>query len=154
MQQELLEALFDLSLKVRILRAWENAHAARTAQLSERELLALEILSEFGPLTETELGKIFGLASSSVTELVRKLDEAEVIQKRQKSEKDNRERPLTLTTGGKQTLGEVKRNAANRFKYVFADFTPSDFQSFNSLVSRMRQAVTRQLRLQLFNEYV
>src|SRR5206468_7650130 len=96
MKTDVLKLLFSISLKARILREWQKANRAQDAQFSERELLTLELVNDFGPITEKGLCKIFGLSFSSVSDLLKKLRQAGFI------EDKARGKPLRLTEKGKR----------------------------------------------------
>jgi DNA-binding MarR family transcriptional regulator len=150
LSKEALTLMFDVSLSVRILRSWEQAHAARTAEFSERELLALEIIEQFPEVTESELANILGLASSSASELVRRLGSAGVVGKTG-SDSSTRGRPLTLTKKGSDVLESLKERSAARFQFLFQECGEAEFKALLDVLKGAKRAVMQRLNAQVFN---
>src|SRR4051812_13140339 len=99
--QDVVAAMLGTSFKMRLLRQWEAAGSVNQQPFNEREILTLQVLSEFGAQTEAGLARILGLAPSSVSELVRKLIEYRVVEKRETGG-DGRQKPVGLTNAGEE----------------------------------------------------
>ena len=148
----ILEKLFSISLKARILRTWQKASRADEQEFSELELFALELVSDFGPITEKGLCKIFGLSFSSVSDIVKKLRDKSLIECADK----NRGKPLTLTKEGKTKLEEIKRSSATRFSYLFESpdtLTEEEWRVLMKLLEKMDKNAERHIQRFIFDRY-
>lgn len=147
MDHDVLRLMYDVSLRVRVLKAWENAHAPYAPQFTERELLALEFMEQFStgaPVTETVLADVFGLATSSASDLVRKLVAKDTIDKGS-DDVDARQRPLTLTKKGREILDKIKANSAERYDYLLAGLNATQQKAMAEVLGQMKTNVMRQL---------
>ena len=104
MDNKLLALLFSISLKARILRAWQKSTKVSEQEFTERDLFSLELIQDYPPMTEKGLCKIFGLSPSSVSDIVKNLCEKGLIDTSEKS----RGKPLELTPEGVRKLNEIK----------------------------------------------
>src|ERR1039457_2593948 len=95
-KETVLEQIFSISLKVRILKAWEKSSHAETQEYSERDLLTLELIHDFTPITEKTLSKIFGVPFSSLSDSVERLEKLELIA----PSEEGRGKPLVLPKEG------------------------------------------------------
>ena len=152
MKNDLLALMFDISLKVRILRTWQAAHASGAAKFDERQLLALEILTTFGEQTEATLGNTLGIASSSATELTKRLVEEGVVKKKEHT-KDQRSKLLQLTTKGQQVLAEIKNVSGARYEYLFGNIKDEELAGFEAILRKVLDAAEKRLRIDVFNQY-
>jgi DNA-binding MarR family transcriptional regulator len=151
-KDSLLALLFDISLKVRILRAWQSAHASATAKFDERQLLTLELLSSFGSQTEASIANTLGMASSSATEMTKKLGEVGVVEVKNHPT-DKRSRVLELTEEGQKVLAEIKRVSGTRFDYLFGDLEDTQVQMLESMLKNVLKAAEKRLKIDVFNQY-
>ena len=152
MVDEALSEMLATGLKARLLRTWERANSVHPFPFSERELLVLEILGEFGPVTEAGLSKVFGLSPSSLAELVRKLLDSGMVVKG-KDENDARQKPLVLTDEGEEFLEELRDDTLQRAKYLLADLSPDDVKAATTVFSKMHASATRRVKMMIFGQY-
>ncbi len=152
MVDEAISAMLAMGLKARLLRTWERANSVHPFPFSERELLVLEILGEFGPVTEAGFSKIFGLSPSSLAELVRKLLDSGMAMKG-KDEKDARQKPLVLTAQGQEFLAELREDTLQRAKYLLADLSPDDVKAATAVFTKMHSSATRRVKMMIFGQY-
>src|SRR5882672_5108333 len=138
-QNEVLKTLFSVQLRTRILREWQKANRAQDQEFSERELLTLELVEGFGPITEKGLCKIFGLSFSSISDIIKKLGEADLLDKSEKA----RGKPLALTKKGQQTLEDLKKVSAKRFEYLFESFSDEEWKDLMRLFDKVQKNVER-----------
>jgi DNA-binding MarR family transcriptional regulator len=127
-----LTLMFSISLKARILRVWQAANQAADQEYSERELLTLELIQDFGPITEKGICKVFGIGFSTASDLLDRLgtdgllDEGEL----------GRGKALQLTEEGRRRLDELKRLSATRFGYLFEGLSESDWESLTEIFKK------------------
>ena len=149
MNNKLLEKIFSISLKARILREWQKSNRADDQQFTERELLTLELISDFAPITEKALAKIFGLAFSSVSDLVRGLKELDFIDSSDKI----RGQPLALTPKGRAALEKLKQVSATRFTYLMESLDESDLQALMRVFDKMDRNAGATVQKFVFDRY-
>ena len=149
MKSDLLQLLFSISLKTRILREWQKANRAQDQAFSERELLVLELIEDLGPVTEKGLGKIFGLASSSVSELITKLGQWGLIDMTLKA----RGKPLKLTRKGKEKLLELKQVSSTRYTYLFEGLDDSQVAPLAKIFAKIDENAGHFLEKMVFDRY-
>ena len=152
MKENLLALMFNISLKVRILRAWQAAHASGTAKFDERQMLALEILATFGDQTEATLANTLGFASSSATELTKRLIEEGVVRKKDHA-KDQRAKLIELTAKGQEVLAGIKNVSGQRFEYLFAEIGDERLTHLEGILKDVLDAAEKRLRMDVFNQY-
>ena len=153
MLPKLLSSVFDISLKARMLREWQRAHAARHPELSDRELLIMQIVSDFGPVTEKELAMIFGLSPSVINELIGRLADLDYVDKSARSETDNRVKPLSLTQTGLDILARAKSAMAQRFEYLLASLNEEEQKDLIPILEKINECASAKVRESIFNEY-
>lgn len=153
MTEELLSRVFHIALRARILREWQVAHAARSPQFNDREMLTLEVINDFAPITEKELCKIFGLSPSSVNEMVKKLADLGLVDKETEAA-DKRAKPLRLTPDGVSALEGIKAGSARRFGYLFASLTEDEQQRLLPVFEKIGRTVDTKVREMVFGEFV
>jgi len=153
MKNELVEKLFSISLKARILREWQKANRAQDQEFSERELLTLELINDFAPITEKGLCKIFGLSFSSVSDLIKNLAEKGVIDTSEKM----RGKPLALTDSGLQTLERLKQMSAARLIYLFesqeSSVTEQEAEIMLNIFKKIEKNAERHVQQLVFDRY-
>lgn len=148
MKAEILEKLFSISLKTRILRVWQKSNSAHDQEFSERELLTLELINDFTPITEKGLCKIFGIPFSSLSEMIKKLSDMGLI----KSERA-RGKPLALTHKGVELLKSLKQRSAIRFGYLFESFSDQDCEQLVNLFNKIDKNAERCVQQFVFGRY-
>ena len=157
MQEAALKKLFAISVKARALRAWQERSEGGPKGLSEREVLVLELVEEFTqyfPVTESDVGKVFGLSPSSVSDLVGRLSKHALLRKEVDEKGHTRSKPLQVTQKGRRELERGRRGGAARFAYLFADIsTGSDWRAAMRLLDMVDSAATRAVRKHIFGQY-
>lgn len=141
--------MFALSLKVRILREFQKVTRAEDQRFSERELLALELIENFSPITEKGLAKVFGIAFSSVSDLVHKLIDLELID----STERGRGKPLELTPKGRECLQRLMQSSSNRYGYLLDFMQDDDFQMLENLFDKMDKNAAAMVQKIVFDRY-
>jgi DNA-binding MarR family transcriptional regulator len=148
MDNEFSQLLFAISLKTRILRAWQKSNSAQDQDFTERDLLTLELISDFGPITEKGLCKIFGLSFSSVSDIVKKFVSLGLI----KEEKERGE-PLVLTEGGKKRLATLKQASATRFNFLFEGLDEKEQKELHKIFLKVDKNVERNVQQLVFGRF-
>jgi len=138
--------VFTLMVKVRLFRRLERSRGSEQSDLSEREFLALELLSQNAPMRECYFGKWMGLQSTSLQELVNRLSAARFISKvRPKS--DRRLRLLELTDEGRRFLNEQRINGARRYTFLFDGLSNQiDIDSFIAVLELVEENITSEMQ--------
>jgi DNA-binding MarR family transcriptional regulator len=151
--RNVLGLILDISLKARVLKEWQTSHAARKAEFSGRQIIILELAKFFAPLTEKELGKIFGMPTSSINDLVEKLVTAGLVEKERKKEGDSREKPITLTDKGKKQLEEIKLADSTRYEYLLTKFQANELKGFIGYLEKVNESVESAVKSIVFQQY-
>jgi|ERR1035437_802759 DNA-binding MarR family transcriptional regulator len=150
MNQAMLLKLFSISLKGRILRAWQKASCATEAEYTEADMLLLEVIAEYGPVTEKSLGKILGMAPSSVSDHIDKLGGLGLLAARE----EGRGKPLGLSDKGKSTLSEIKRVSASRYGYLFAGLDPAQTKALITIFTAVEKNAEDAIQKLVFQKTV
>jgi len=154
---QVLEKVYGISLKTRILGEWAKIHTAATYLCSERQLFTLELIRGFPPITRKSLGIIFGLSPSSVSDMVKKLIDDRLVDPAVAGDgnehRDGREKPLALTPKGVEYLEDAKRAASVRFRYLFEGADLKRWQELLVLLDAIDGAARRQVERTVFHKY-
>ena len=135
------------------MKEWQASHAARKPEYSDQHLLILELTSNYAPVTEKELGKIFGMSTSSINDLVEKLVVGKLLDKNRKNEGDKREKIITVTETGKEVLKEIKSSATIRFQYLLNRFNDDELKQLINLLEKINESTDESLRALIFQQY-
>ncbi len=149
MNAKLLETIFSISLKARILREWQKSNRAEEQEFNERDLLSLELINDFGPITEKGLSKVFGLQFSSISDIVNRLTEKGLVEK----QSGTRGKPLTLTETGRRRLTKLKQDSGVRLGYLFSTLNEVDEKSLLSVFSKIDKAAAKHVNELVFDRY-
>lgn len=144
-----MQDVFDISMRIRILRSWQESNAARPSEFSERDLLILEIISQFGPVTETELRTILGMSPSLVSQVIKQMTDRGLVTKQ--SGTDARCKPLGLTTLGTASLKNIREKSAKRYEFLLAKLTEPEQKHLALLVQKISQGVSECVNQEVFN---
>lgn len=148
---KLLGLIHEVVLKIRLLRRYQQAVTAGTEELSEREIFGLQIISAFGPVTESQLGKVLGLQTSALADVIGRLLRRELASKG-RSNADQRQRLLTLTKKGKVVLDQIKRKMAQRYRFLFKGcITREEVSRFILLLEQMNRNVDLEVDRVIFD---
>ena len=148
-KETVLEQIFSISLKVRILKAWEKSSHAETQEYSERDLLTLELIHDFTPITEKTLSKIFGVPFSSVSDIVERLEKLELIA----PSEEGRGKPLVLTKEGELRLEKLKQNSAVRLNFLFESLPEEDWKTLSRIYEKIDQNAAQAVQSQVFGRF-
>ncbi|HEX3855733.1 MAG TPA: MarR family winged helix-turn-helix transcriptional regulator [Verrucomicrobiae bacterium] len=148
MNNKFSQVLFSISLKTRILRAWQKSNSAQDQDFSERDLLTLELIADFAPITEKGLCKIFGLSFSSVNDIVKKFVSLGLV----KDEKERGE-TLALTEGGRKRLAALKQASATRFNFLFEGLGEKDETALHEIFQKIDKNVERNVQQLVFGRF-
>lgn len=139
--------MFSISLKARILREFQKVTRVQEQEFSERELFALELISDFGPITERGLGKVFGLSPSSVSDMLQHLCELGLIDIKDKA----RGKPLILSKLGEERLRSIKQISATRFGYLFERLEDDDWAALDRIFTQVDKNAERYVNMLVFD---
>ena len=145
-QNQFLTLVSSLSLKSRILREWQKTTRIRDDDFSEREILTLELIRDYPPITEKSLTKFFGLSFSSVASIVNHLRQLGVIEAAQKA----RGKPLVLTKAGTARLNELRESSAARYSYLVDKMSTEEIQKLIDLYETMDRNAERHVQKLMF----
>ncbi len=148
--EQVLNQIYEISLKARILREWQENHAARQPKYSERDLLVLELISIYAPITAKEIGSVFGLAPSSTKELIRKLELEKLLEFCSKEQSDNREKPLKLTTFGEEELAQLKQSGVMRYEYLLRGLDGKKLADLSPLLGDINKSISATVQYFVF----
>ena len=153
MRQDALEKLFSVSLKARILRAWQSATSAGESTLSEREVLTLELIEAFPDIsvTEKKLSRVFAISASSVCDMAKRLEARGFLKREIGEDEIARGKPLRLTEAGKEQLEGFRKSGAARFSYLFSSIEADDWDLIVRLLEKVDQSATDAIRRNIFD---
>jgi DNA-binding MarR family transcriptional regulator len=142
--------IYDITLKVRLIRARDKKRGSSTCFLDDRELLALELLSvSTNPLPERVLGRMIGVQTTSLADLVSRLYAKGLIQKEQ-SNLDRRKQILSLTPKGIAEFKNSKGRSTAAYLEHFAGIDePKELEHTLQVLNQMDEVITRSLRNEL-----
>jgi DNA-binding MarR family transcriptional regulator len=151
---ELVANMFELAGKARILKEWLDASAVGSPQLSDREVLTLQVVNDFAPVTENELARVFGISPGSINEMVKRLIDRELLDKTETRDGgDRRTKPLAITEQGIQTLATIKSGSARRYTYLLHDLTPEQLDALAPIIKLMNQSAVEHIKHLVFRRY-
>lgn len=108
MKKEILAAIGQLSVKMRLLKAVQSANSA-AAELKDREILILELLASQGAMNVTELCKFFpGVAQSTISNDIKNLRISKGFVAKRFGDQDERVHIVELTPEGSEKVDEIK----------------------------------------------
>lgn len=118
MRPDLAKAIQDLTFRMRLLRAGQEAQGGNIA-LSEREMLILELLAKNGQMSVSQLSLADSSASdSTISTTITRLWRNKLVSKTIKPE-NQRTTIIDLTEKGKKTVDVINRQRAERFQTLF-----------------------------------
>ena len=153
MKNELAQIMYSISLKARIIREHQKTKKAAEQEFSERELFALELIGDYGPITEKGLCNALGLSFSSIGELVKNLGRKGAVDTSEKI----RGEPLRLTKQGKELLKHLKLMSSLRFQYLFDSpddpLTENEHKVLMQVFQKVESNADRHLQQEVFDRY-
>ncbi len=116
METELAKVMRDLAFRMRLIKANQEEQVGQYC-LTERELLILELLSENGPMSVSQLALADSSASDSTisTTITGLWRDKKMVTKTIDSE-DQRTTMIGLTEKGRKIIGVLNKQRAERFK--------------------------------------
>lgn len=153
MRQEALTKLFSIAVKSRTFRSWQEASEARLRQLTDREILVLELVDEFSkydPVTETVICKVLGVSPSSASEIVTKLTNLDFLKKETGDKGQTRGKPMAITETGVTFLDQIRKSGAARYAYLFSNVKDSDWPTIEAIFDGIDKAATIAVRKYVF----
>lgn len=107
--------------------------------LSVSEAYALTTLADTSPLNQQDLSAQLNLEKSSVSRLVRKLEQRGWI-KRSDNQHDGRSKLLALSESGKDVVSQLRQARGNKFDAIFARIPTSEQQAVLSSLETLIHA--------------
>ena len=148
---EVLAKIYSILLKIRLLREWTRIHKpVRGERYSERQIFTLELIHGVPHIKRRDLGIIFHLSPSAVTETVKPLVDNGLAEEAPRGP-DGRERPLVLTSEGESFLSGIKQSEGEQFVYLFEAIEPGDWKALGlikllqKIDDRAREHVNREV---------
>jgi len=148
---EVLTKVYGIGLKARMLAEWVRIHRPVRDDYSDRQMFALELIHGFAPITRKDLGVIFGMSASSVSDMVRRLVDDGLVTE-EKASGDAREKPLALTEQGTAYLDSVRKQNAIRYRYLFDSVTPDEWRTLTDILDKVDAAARRQVDEMIFGK--
>src|SRR5260370_18702197 len=116
-------------------RAYEAGHFVEAGCLRPRELVALSLLYEHGPLSQQALGEALSLDPSNVVGLLNELEERGLIT-RQRDAADRRRHIVSLSPAGKEAVAPRGRQLTEGGDDVLKALSPAERASLRELLTR------------------
>ncbi len=152
MLEKLLLSVLKIALIARVFRELQASSTLRPPKYSNRQILVLELIDEFAPLTEKEIRKMLGLSASTVSEILKKLLEDELITESVSKRKDGRTKPMAIKKpGGEEVLKTTRAMATRRLSYLFAGLDEKDMETLIPLAEKIARAATTTFDQEILN---
>lgn len=122
----------QLATAIEAVRKFSRFYTSKIGTLSDipyplAEARVIYELSTLGSTTATELGEIVGLDAGYLSRILKKQQDAKLIEKKT-SDQDARKSILTLTSKGRSEFATLDRASRSRLAMVLKDLAPSDLQ--------------------------
>lgn len=152
-RKEAMSKILEVALKIRVHRQWQKTSAVTSARFSDCEMLILELINRFGPITEQAFVKILGLSPSSINEVTKRLS-GEGFLTKEKAVSDRRKKPLSLTEPkGKEAAEEIVLLNTARYQYLLSEVPIEQLKSFISLLEIINKTVNTKVMVEVFDRY-
>jgi MarR family 2-MHQ and catechol resistance regulon transcriptional repressor len=123
--------------------AWKYLYAGiEETGLCDTDFRVLEALLNKGPLPVNTIGPKVNLTPGSISVAVDRLFDRGVVSRVESSE-DRRVRVVSLTPKGKELITPVFRKHAAEIRKVFADASPKELRSFESILKKIGKRAER-----------
>lgn len=116
-------------------RAYEAGHYVEAGCLRPRQLVALNLLHEHGPLSQQALGEALSLDPSNVVGLLNELEERGLIT-RQRDPADRRRHIVSLSPAGRDELAATGGQLAEVENDVLKALSPAERATLRELLTR------------------
>jgi DNA-binding MarR family transcriptional regulator len=150
--EQVLDQFYEIAIKSQILSEWHDNHAARLPTYTKKEILTLELVRMYAPITAKEIGNVFGLAPSSTKELIKKFEAENLLESCSKEQSDNREKPFKLTASGEKTLEHIKQSGAMFFEYLLRGMDEKKLADLSPLLEDIRKSIAVTVQFFIFHK--
>jgi DNA-binding MarR family transcriptional regulator len=138
MERELSKLMDELGLRMRLLRATQE-NGAGTADLSERDILLLELLDSHGRMTVSEIGASYPhVSESTISTNITKLWREKKLVSKSINPDNQRITFVDITDKGREILKKVRQMRTERLATLFRamEFSDEERQVMERLTSR------------------
>lgn len=135
---ELEQLIDEISVRMRLLRAAEEADTS-LEELSEREVLILELLNERGKITISDVANAFArVAPSTISITLTKLWRDKGLVSKAIDPENQRVTTVELSGKGIEMVEQIKRGRAERYRILMKALGMNDHESevLKSIISR------------------
>ena len=147
MPVELGKLIDDLGMRMRLLRAAQEG-ASRTEDLSERDILLLELLNSRGKMAVSEISAAYpNVSESTISTNITKLWKNKKLVSKTINPENQRMTFVDLTDKGKELLNVIKQQRGERLTMMFQAMKFSDEER-----AMMERVVTR--AIEFFDTYL
>ncbi|WP_244928965.1 MarR family winged helix-turn-helix transcriptional regulator [Nocardioides sp. W7] len=126
-------------------RMGRRAAEALPDTLRPRHVIALEVISEQGPLGQRGLAEALRLDPSNVVGLLNELEEHELVTRR-RDPADRRRHIVEISSKGTRELTEATTRFGHIEDQLFSTLSPQERRTLHTLLSRAVGAVSREHR--------
>ena len=150
MRPELAKAIRDLTLRMRLLKASQEEQVGQQS-LTERELLILELLSQNGPMSVSQLSLADSTASdSTISTTITGLWRNKKLVTKTISPENQRTTIIGLTEKGKKIIDIFNKQRSERFQTLFEaiDVTDDEAEPMLNVTRRAIKFFVERLSLQ------
>lgn len=113
-----------------------HGHGEPELKVAPGQKRVLTTLRNKGPMSQQELLKVLGLSPATLSELLSKLEEKQLIVRR-KSAEDRRVSLIELTDAGKQKTDKITETDRKIAEEVFGDLTEEQKQELSDLLGSL-----------------
>jgi DNA-binding MarR family transcriptional regulator len=138
MERELSKLMDELGLRMRLLRATQE-NGAGTADLSERDILLLELLDSHGRMTVSEIGACYPhVSESTISTNITKLWREKKLVSKSINPDNQRITFVDITDKGKEILKAIRQMRTERLVTLFRamEFSDEERRVMERLTSR------------------
>lgn len=126
MGPDLIKAIHDISLRMRLLRAVQEEKSSAQG-LTERDVIILELLDERGKMTISQIAQAYpAISDSTISTNITKLWRDNKMVSKTISPENQRTTIVELTEEGKKAIGLIKTQRAERYQTLFAAINVTD----------------------------
>lgn len=113
----------------------------RVEEKTDNSMETLRLLSVEGDVTAGRISEYLDIKPSSVTQIIKKLEDIEVIEKI-KSKEDARVTLVRLTEKGKDSLKDRSETSSTLKTELFKDFSNEDLEKFNDYLEKLFENIS------------
>ena len=111
--------IYDLAFRVRLFIASKLSEENRVNDLSDREVLLLELIDIKGSMNISEIGNFYPkVSNSTISTTISKLWKEKKLVDKNILPEDQRITAVSLTDEGRKVLGQIKKNQTDVFNSV------------------------------------